>query len=450
MIIKKLALPRRTFLRGIGATVALPLLDAMSPALTATVKTAAKPVGRLGFIYIPNGVNLSKWTPVEEGTKFEITPTLTPLAPYRNQMVVLTGLAHRQAESQGDGSGDHSRGCASWLTGTHGKRTEAGDVRAGTSADQIAASVLGRDTLLPSLELATEQNDKMVGNCESGYSCVYQNTFCWRTPTTPVPMEVHPRVVFERLFGDGTNPAQRLDQLRTTRSILDTITEEIARLRGTLGVSDQSRMDQYLDSVREVEQRVHKAELYNEDSPIAPPERPVDIPEKFEDHAKLMFDLQALAYQGDVTRVISFQLGRELSARTFPEIGVPEPHHTISHHRDDPALLEKYAKINTYHLELVAYYLEKLRSLPDGDGTLLDHVSILYGGGLGDGNLHAHYNLPVLLLGGAGGRIKGGRHLKYPEYTPMSNLLVNLLDKVDVPIDKLGDSTGSLQYLTGV
>ena len=450
MIISKLALPRRTFLRGAGAVLALPFLEAMMPALTALAKSDAAPPRRLGFIYVPNGVNQAQWAPELNGSTFVMPPILTPLTPFRDRMVVITGLAHREAESRGDGSGDHSRGCAAWLTGTHGKRTEAADVQAGMSADQIAARALGRETLLTSLELATEQNDKMVGNCESGYSCVYQNTFSWRTATTPVPMEVHPRVVFERLFGDGTNSAQRLSQARTTRSILDAVTEQIGRLRNSLGPNDRGRIDQYLDAVRDVEQRLQKAERFNTDSEFVPPERPLDIPEKFDDHAKLMFDLQVLAYQGDITRVISFQLGRELSTRTYPDIGVPEPHHSVSHHRNDPAQLTKYAKINTYHIQLLAYYVEKLRSVAEGDGTLLDHVAILYGGGLGDGNVHSHYDLPALLMGGASGSIKGGRHLKYPQYTPMSNLLVTLLDKAGVRVDQLGDSTGNLEYLSDV
>jgi len=445
MMITKRALPRRTVLRGMGATLALPFLDAMTPALTALARTAATPAPRLGFVYIPNGVVLPEWRPEATGTAFALSPTLAPLASLRDEIMVLTGLAHRQADAFGDGNGDHSRASAVWLTGVHARQTEGADVLAGASADQIAARVLGQQTPLPSLELALEANE-LIGNCDVGYSCVYQNTIAWRTPTTPVPMETHPRIVFERLFGDGSSPDARRARLRSTRSILDSVTDEAARLQRSLGLRDRSRMDQYLDAVRDVEQRVQRAEDYSVDAGLELPERPVDIPEAFADHARLMFDLLALAYQADITRVATFLLGRELSQRTYPEIGVPGPHHTLSHHRGDDEKIAQVAKINLYHVQLFSQFLETLRAAPDGDGTVLDHTMIVYGGGIGDGNLHAHVDLPVLLAGG-GAYLRTGRHVVYPDAPPMTNLLLSLLDKAGVRTDALGDSTGRLEGL---
>ena len=449
--ITRMALPRRTFLRGLGAVVGLPLLDAMVPALSAFAGTAATSARRLGFIYVPNGVILQQWTPKGEGGKsYDLSSTLSPLAGYKDRMLVVSHLANRKAESMGDGSGDHSRGCAAWLTGTHAKRTEGADVEAGVSADQIAASALGSETPLSSLELATEQNDKMVGNCESGYSCVYQNTFSWRSATTPLPMEVHPRAVFERLFGDGGTPAARIAQVQRTRSVLDSVADEVHALGQRLGSADRVLVTDYLEAIREVELRMQRIEQRNAISPAALPDAPVDIPESFEDHAKLMFDLQVLAYQADVTRIISFQLGRELSPRTFPSIGVPEPHHSISHHRNDPETMDKVAKIDSFHIGLLRYYLERLDSTPDGDGSLLDHVMLLYGGGLGDGNTHAHFDLPALVVGNGAGRLRTGQHVKCPDDTPMADLLVALLDKFGVPIERLGDSTRGIGYLSDI
>ena len=413
MTIFKKALGRRTFLRGVGATVALPLLDAMVPALTATVKSAARPVGRLGFIYTPNGFMRDKWVPSGVGSDFVFSPTLGALAPFRDQLLVVTGLAQRQAFPLGDPPGTHSRCSGAWITCVHPKATEGADVRAGTSADQVAAATLGQETVLPSLELATEQNEQMIGNCEAGYSCVYQNTVSWRTPTTPLPMEVHPRVVFERLFGDGSTAAEQRAQLKTTGSILDSVTEHIADLGRTLGPSDRDRLTQYLESVREIESRIQRAESRTDDPTLDLPDRPVDIPASFEDHTELMCDLQVLAYQADITRVITFQLGRELSPRTYPEIGVPGAHHAISHHQFDAEKMAQKAKIDAFHIGLLASYAEKLRVVPDGDGSLLDHIILLYGGGLGEPNLHNPYDLPNIVLGGGRGRLKGGRHLQF-------------------------------------
>ena len=360
MIVTKRALPRRTFLRGVGASLALPLLDAMVPAFTAVAKSAAAPVPRLGFIYMPNGFIREYWTPEKVGTDFNFTPSLQALEPFRDKLVVVTGLANMQAAAMGDSPGPHSRGSAAWVTGTHARQTEGADVRAGISADQVAAQVLGQETVLPSLELATEQNEQMVGNCEAGYSCLYQNTISWRNSTTPLPMEVHPRVVFERLFGDGATPEEQRRHLQTSGSILDAVTDRIAELEQRLGTGDQGRLTQYLDSVRDVEARIQRAEAHTDDPSLELPPRPSDIPQTFEEHAKLMFDLQVAAYQADITRVIAFQLCRELSPRTYPNIGVTGQHHATSHHGNRQEQIDNTAKIDAYHIELLAYYVEKL------------------------------------------------------------------------------------------
>ena len=446
MMITKIALPRRTFLRGVGATLALPLLDAMVPAFTAVSKSAAAPVRRMGFIYTPNGYIKGFWTPDKVGKDFELKSSLQALEPFRDRTLIVSGLANLQAEAMGSSPGPHSRGSAAWITGTHARQTEGADVRAGISADQVAAQVLGQDSVLPSLELATEQNEQMVGNCEAGYSCLYQNTVSWRNETTPLPMEVHPRVVFQRLFGDGASPEETRRHLQTSGSILDFVTERIAELETRLGTGDRRRLTQYLDSVREVESRIQRAEAKTDDPSLALPPRPVDIPLEFDDHAKLMFDLQVLAYQADITRVIAFQLGRELSPRTYPSIGVTGQHHATSHHGDNPEKMNDVAKIDAYHIELVADYLGKLQATADGEGSLLDNVVLLYGGGLGNPNQHAIIDLPNLVLGGSGGRIKGGRHIAYPidDYVPQANLLLTLLDKAGVPVEQHGDSTGRL------
>lgn len=452
MIVTKKALPRRTFLRGVGAAVSLPLLDAMVPAFTAQAKTAAAPVPRLGFIYTPNGYMRNFWVPKTTGKDFELTPSLLPLQPVRNDVVVINGLAHRQADPMGDPPGPHSRASGAWLTGVHVKRTEGADVRAAKSADQIAAEVLGRSTPLPSLEIAIEQNEKMIGNCEAGYTCVYQNTLCWRDATTPMPMETHPRVVFERLFGDGATPAEQRAESKTDRSILDSVNGRIAELKKSLGPSDRQRVDQYLDSVRDIESRIARAEARNTQLAVDLPTRPVDIPPEFEDHVKMMFDLQTLAWQGDVTRVQTFLMSREQSPRAYPSLGISTAHHTLSHHGGDQAKIAQKAKIDAYHVKVLTYYIEKLKKTPDGDGTLLDHVVILYGAGLGEPNTHDPYDLPSIVFGNAYGKLKTGRHMNFEmrDYTPQGNLLVSLLDLVGVPIDKLGDSTGRLGGLVGL
>ena len=443
MIMSKTSLPRRTFLRGVGATLALPLLDAMVPAGTALAQTAAKPTPRLGFIYIPNGANMAEWTPPGDSGRLELSRCLQPLANVRDHVVIPTGLDHRQAEAWGDGNGEHSRASAVWLNGIHPRRTEGADVRAGTTADQIAAATLGQETPLPSLELALE-NSFVVGNCDNGYSCVYTNTFSWRTPTTPLPMEHNPRVVFERLFGEGGTEEQRVARLQDDRSILDAVREDMVRLDRSLGAADRSRVTQYLEAVREIERRISRSEVQSDAALPEVLERPVGIPESFDEHAKLMFDLQALAFQADVTRVFTFLIGREQTSQSFPEIGVPDPHHAMSHHQMDVERLEKYAMINTYQVSLLAGFLEKLAATPDGDGTLLDQSMILYGGGISDGDQHSHLDLPLILAGGGAGTLRGGRHLKYEGEVPMTNLLVSVLDKAGIPVDELGDSTGRL------
>ncbi len=449
MTITKLALPRRTFLRGIGASLALPLLDAMVPAATALAQTAANPVRRLGFVYIPNGVIQEQWVPATTGAGFDFSPTLNPLAPFRDRLVVASGLAHRQADSFGDGNGDHPRATAVWLSGVHAweRRGRIGPtaIQLGTTADQLAARDLGQATALPSLELVLEKPTAI--SCDSG-DCFYSNTISWRDPTTPLEMEPHPRVVFERLFGDGGSAASRQAQVRQSGSILDSVAQEALSLERTLGPSDRNKLSEYLDSVRDLEQRIGRAEARGEQAEIDLPDRPIDVPEDFEEYAKLMFDLMALAYQADVTRVGTLMMARETSPRTFPQIGVPDQHHTVSHHRNDPDYMARKAKIDTYHITLLAHFLDRLRNIPDGDGNLLDHSMIVYGGGIGNGNLHEHTNLPCLVAGGGGGRLQGGRHLAYKEDTPMANLLLSVLDKAGVRVDELGDSTGMLNIST--
>ena len=453
MFISKISLPRRTFLRGVGATLALPLLDAMVPAGVALAQTPANPVRRLGFVYLPNGVarnfsGINYWTPAGEGAAFELSPILSPLAAFKDRLVVISGLAQHQADAFDDGAnGDHTRGTSSWLTGVHPKRTEGADLRNGISADQIAASAMGKDTALPSLELAIDLS-YLAGQCENSYSCAYMNTLAWQSPSTPLPTENNPRIVFERLFGDGGTPAERLALARENRSILDSVLDEFGRLQQTLGPADRSRVTDYLDAVREVERRIQRVERGGSGAELPDLSRPAGIPDRFDEHVKLMYELQWLAFRADLTRVVTFMLGRELNFRTYPEIGITEGHHGLSHHQDNPAQLAKYAKLNTYQTELFRWFLEKLQSTPDGDGTLLDHSLFLYGASLSNPNLHAHYDLPLAVVGGGAGRLKGGRHLVYRAETPMTNLLLTLLDKAGVRAETLGDSTGRLEGLS--
>jgi hypothetical protein len=438
MFIRKLAVPRRTFLRGLGTTLALPFLDAMVPALSAA--TSAPP--RLSFLYVANGVIQDQWTPGATGAGFELTPILKPLEAVKNDINVLSGLAHLQADTFGDGTGDHPRASAAWLTGVHAyDRTRPGiEVKLATSADQIIARHIGSNTPVSSLELSVDYPTQ--GACDSG-DCFYVNTVSWRNDTTPNPAEMHPRVVFERLFGDGGTASQRLAHIRKTGSILDSVSQEVSRLASSLGSSDRGKLSEYLDSVRDIEQRIQNTEKRGAHT-FELPDRPVDVPESFDEHTKLMFDLQVLAFRADVTRVTSMIMSRELSPRTFPNIGVADQHHAVSHHRNDPELIAKKAKIDTYQVQLLAYFLDKLKATPDGDGSLLDHSLVVYGGGMGNGNLHRHTDLPCLLAGKLGGQFTTGRHLAYPENTPMTNLLLTILASVGVRQETLGDSTGGL------
>ncbi|MXY17180.1 MAG: DUF1552 domain-containing protein [Acidobacteria bacterium] len=451
MFISQKHLPRRTVLRGLGASLALPLLDGMVPAYAALRKTAANPVRRLGVCYVPNGMEMRAWTPAGEGREFDFSQILQPLAPFRSQTNVLTGLADKVAVPRpGEGIGDHARASATFLTGVHVKKTEGADIRAGVSMDQIAARQLGAETQLASLELGVDSVETL-GACDAGYSCAYTNTIAWRTATTPLPMENNPRAVFERLFGstDSTDVAARLARIRQDRSVLDYVGDRVAGLQQTLGPGDRTKLDQYFDAVRDVERRIQMAEEQS-DREIPLFEQPAGIPDTFEAHSRLMFDLLALAYQTDLTRVGTFMLSREVSGRAYPEIGVPDSHHGCSHHQNDPAKLEKLAKINTFHMQQFAYFLDKLQSTPDGDGTLLDHSMLIYGSGISDGNIHFHMDLPVVMVGGGGGTLKGGRHLRYANDTPLTNLYVSVLGKLGVPVEQFGDSTGKLEYLSEI
>jgi len=449
MFITRKVLPRRAFLRGAGAALGLPLLDAMVPALSGAAQNAGGSVRRLGFIYGPNGIarnfkGINYWTPKGEGAAFELSPILKPLASYRDRMLVFSGLAQHQADAFDDGAnGDHTRGTSSWLTGVHPKRTEGADVRNGISADQIAAAQFGKTTPLPSIELAIDLNF-LGGQCENSYACAYMNTLAWSSATTPLPTENNPRIVFERLFGDGGTPAQQLRQARTNRTILDSVTEDLLRLQRTLGPGDRATVSDYVDSINEVERRIRSVEARNGKSDLPSLDRPAGIPDRFDEHVKLMYELQWLAFRADVTRVVTFMLARELNFRTYPEIGITEGHHGLSHHGDNPGQIEKLARLNTYQADLFAWFLEKLSTTADGDGTLLDHSMFLYGAGLSNPNLHAHYDLPLAVIGGPA-RPGGGRHVVFREETPMTNLLLGLLDKTGVHAEKLGDSTGRIE-----
>jgi len=442
MFITKQFLPRRTFLRGLGAGLALPLLDAMVPALSALAQTAANPVRRLGFVYIPMGMNAAAWTPKVEGRIAELSPSLASLMPFLDQITVVTNLELRNAYT----AGNHASANCAFLSCSQAKRTEGSDYQLGTTVDQIAAKDIGKNTPIPSLEIGTDLIAQL-GNCDNGFACAYQNNLSWSSSTTPLPTEADPRVVFERLFGDGGSPERRRAELRKSGSILDWMTEDMARLRRELGPGDQTKLSQYLDSVREVERRIQMAEQQKDGSLFLDLERPASVPAVWEDHVKLMFDLQVLALQADTTRVVTFQLARETSTRTYPQIGVPEPHHPVSHHTNDPEKLAKLAKINAHHVSLFAYLVEKLRATPDGDGSLLDHSIYLLGSGMGNPDVHDHSNLPIVLAGGGAGKLKGARHIKYEQQTPLANLHLTLLDKVGVHLESFVDSTGRVAEL---
>jgi len=441
MIITKKMMPRRTFLRGMGATLALPLLEAMVPAATPLAKTAANPVRRLGFVFMPMGSDITRWTPRSEKNLDQLSPTLSSLGPVKEHVTVITNL-----ELQNAYPGTHATSNAAFLSAAKAKLTESSDYYLATTVDQIAAQQIGQATQLPSLELAMDLL-QTVGQCDNGYACVYQNNLSWSSPTTPLPAEAHPRIVFESLFGEGGSMADRRSALRKRASLLDWFNEDIARLKRELGPADRARVSQYLETVREVERRIQKAEADAAHNPLPDLDRPVGVPAAYADHARLMFDLQVLALQGDVTRVITFQLARETSTRTYPEIGVPDPHHPLSHHGNDPEKIAKMAKINQFHVSLFAEFLAKLKATPEGNGTLLEHSLYLYGSGMGNPNVHDHVNLPIIIAGGAAGGMKGGRHIKFSKPTPLANLHLTLLDKVGVRLDSFADSQGKVDGL---
>ena len=442
MVISKKAIGRRAFLRGTGAALALPVLDAMTPAFGTPT---TRPI-RMAFVEVPNGIMMDKFTPSAEGANFELTPILEPLAPFRDRMLVLGGLD--QGQSKGlpfEIGGDHPRACTAWLTGAHCKMTSGADLRAGVSVDQIAGKYFSKFTQLASLEVGLESSE-IVGACESAYGCAYYNTISWRNETTPLPMENRPRAIFERLFGDAniTDPKERLAIRQDDRSILDAVTDDVKRLRGKLGGPDRGKIDQYLEAVRDVERRMQLAEAQGDHD--VPETSPIGIPPVFSDYYKLMADLMVLAWQTDMTRVNTFQIGHEMSGRAYPETGFGDSHHSVTHHQGDPEKIAKVIKINIFHTKMLSYYLDKLRQTQDGDGSLLDHSMVLYGGALSDGNLHLFTDLPLLLFANGIGGIKGGRHIRYPRGTPMGNLLLTMLDTAGVPhVDKIGDSTGRLE-----
>lgn len=437
------ALPRRALLRGMGATVALPLLDAMVPAMTAAASTPARPVRRLGYVFIPMGSDLKRWTPGSDRDLSRLSPILGSLEPYKDQVTVLTNMELKNAYP-----GTHATSNSAFLSCAKAKLTESSDYYLGTTVDQIAAREIGQETRLPSLELGTELLD-VVGQCDDGFACVYQNSLSWSSPTTPLPYEAHPRKVFDRMYGVGS-PEQQGKALRKQASLLDRVKTDIARLQNELGPGDRTKMDEYLTSVREVERRIQIAEAGVADNPTPDMDRPLGVPVSYAEHARLMFDLQVLALQSDMTRVVTFQLAREGSTRSYNEIGVSEPHHPLTHHGGNQDMIDKFAKINEYHVSLFSYLLEKLKSTPDGDGSLLDHSMYLYGSGMGDPNLHDHINLPILVAGGGAGKLKGGRHIRYEERTPLANLHLTLLEKAGVRMDSFADSKGTVEELLSI
>jgi hypothetical protein len=448
MIITKKAIDRRAVLRGLGGALALPLLDSMVPALTAAAKTAAAPVKRFGAVYTPNGIMMKNWSPVAEGSAFELSPTLSSLAPFKDRLLVLSGLNSTPPIMPGnEPTGVHARASTRFLSDIQPKPTEGSDLMAGISIDQIAANQFGRYTQLASLELGLESADS-GGAGDPGFSKVYDATISWRGPTTPLPMEHNPRAVFERLFGDSgnTTPQARLTRLKQQRSILDSVSQTTAQLQRELGPSDRSKLSEYFEAIRDVERRIQKSEEQNSrELPVM--DHPAGVPAVYSEHVKLMYDLFVLSYQADLTRVVTFMTGHEFTGQTFPEAGVSDAHHAISHHQQNPASLAKLSKIDAFKVSLFAYFLEKLRSTPDGDGSLLDHSMIVYGAGMSDGNGHDPKNLPILLLGAGCGALKSGRHIRYQKGTPLANMHLALLNKLNVPLEKIGDSTGELTDL---
>jgi hypothetical protein len=438
MFITRKSLPRRMFLRSAGATLALPLLESMIPAATALARTAAAPQRRLGFVYIPHGVIMDDWTPQGAATGFELPPILKPLEPFRDSLVVISNLTAPPS------NGSHATASGGWLTGTSPKRTDGPDFRAGTTMDQLVARAIGQDTTFPSLEVATEDFTGLVGACDPGYSCAYMNTLNWQTPTTPLPMEINPRTLFDRMFGGGNTREERLARMRTDRSVLDLVKADLADLSSDLGQTDKARLDEYLGHVREVERRIQRTEQ-QADTQLTVPGAPIGVPEAFEEHVAVLFDLLALAYEADLSRVFTFMMAREVSQRTYPQIGVTEPHHSISHHGNKPDKIAGHARINVYHMQLFAKFLQRLRSTRDGDGTLLDHSLIVYGSGMSNGNGHTPSPLPLAVIGQGAGLVKGDRHLAAKELTPMANVLLDIGAKFGANVDSFGISTGRLE-----
>lgn len=451
MIIFKKCIPRRAFLRGLGASIAMPLLDGMVPAMANPSETFKAP-RRLATVFVGNGMwPMDKWTPTDEGAGFTLSPTMEPLAPFRDRLLVLSGLAQKEAmPAEHDPTGEHMRATTTFLTGVR-PRQLGGEAHAGISVDQIAAQKFSNETQLPSLEVAMTANHDLVGVCENNFSCLFINTLSWKTPATPLPMANNPRTVFERMFGDvdSTDRQEQLARMRQQRSVLDGLLQRSSSLMNRTSTADRAKLEEYLDAIRDIERRIQITEAQS-DRGVPVLERPSGVPGDFEQYFKLMADLQVVAFQADLTRVITFMMAREgpTGGLSYPQIGIPDQHHNLSHHQNDAVKVDKLFRINRYHVKLFAYLLEKLQAVREGAGTLLDHAAILYGSSLSNANGHQHDNLPIILVGGADGRMKGGRHLRYPSGTPMTNLHLALLDMLEVPVEKLGDSTGALDLLS--
>ena len=439
MFVTKTSLPRRTFLRGLGVAMGLPLLDAMVPALTVAGKTAARPRYRFGAIYVPHGMIMEQWTPAAVGTAFELKPIMMPLASFKDRMVIVSNLARPEEGFDTN----HAGAPASWLTGVPPKRTDGPDFKLGVTVDQVIARHIGQDTTFPSLEVATEDFTALLGSCAPGYSCAYANTLSWQNETSPLPMEINPRVLFERMFGGGSTADERRARMREDRSVLDFVAEDVAQLERGIGQRDRTRLGQYLEDVREVERRIQRAEEQAQ-SAVEIPNAPVGVPESYEEHVELLYDLLALAYQIDLTRVFTFMMARELSQRTYPHIDATLPHHMLSHHANNPDRIAAHARVNTYHVQLFGKFLERLRTTPDGEGSLLDHSMILYGSGMGNGNVHAAYPLPMLLVGGKA-LVAGNQHVQAKENSPNANLMLSMADKFGVEQERFGVSTGRVE-----
>lgn len=443
----RIHIPRRTFLRGLGTLMALPHLESLVAATGSPAAAAQAPV-RMAFVYVPNGANMADWTPAEVGAEFALPRTLQPLAPLRSDILVLSGLAQDKARPNGDGAGDHARASATFLTSSQARKTQGADIRVGVSVDQVAAQRVGLATPFPSLELGTDKG-QLSGNCDSGYSCAYSFNIAWRTENTPMPPEVDPRLAFERLFGGGNadeTAEAKARRERTRKSVIDFVLDDASRLRRQLGRTDQRKLDEYLAAVRDLERRIEMSGKITELAPGAT--RPVGVPQGYQEHVRLMFDVMTLAFRTDSTRIGTFIMAHDGSNKPYPEIGVGEGHHDLSHHENKAEKKEKIAKINRMHMELFAAWIQQLKSVKEGEGTLLDNCMIVYGSGIEDGNSHAHHNLPVLLAGRAGGAFKTGRHIRYAKDTPMANLYLSMLDRAGVHVERFGDSTGRLGQLS--